>query len=302
MRIRHGTTTPVIDSTEWNQNHVLAAHDLGSVSGVVAIDPNNGSLQTAMLVGDTTFTLPPVPAGTTENLTLLVRQDFTGGHIIVLPGAGTVGDIAPINADSFARSLIFLVGAGSEGWFRYSSHWIDPTPPPSGGGGGSGSGWLTRIHNTTQTLANDTNDHLWFQTISASVALEANSLYEFDGCFRSLNGTTSHGLRMFLSLSPGLTGEWSAIGAKAAANGEATAQRFGAFNNFDTSRLVTTASTVGGNIVYIKGTVRTTTEAFMHPHVRQSAASGSFVVQPGTYFKVRRLGGSAFVVDGWELW
>jgi hypothetical protein len=61
-------------------------------------------------------------------------------------------------------------------------------------------------------------------------------------------------------------------------------------NTFNTARNVTTASTVGGNVVRVKGVIITTTAGSLQPRVAQTAASGSFVVQIGTFFKVRRVG------------
>jgi hypothetical protein len=51
-------------------------------------------------------------------------------------------------------------------------------------------------------------------------------------------------------------------------------------------------------VFWIKGTVITGSAGNLTPRVAQSAASGSFTVQPGTYFKVRRLGADTFVNSG----
>jgi len=146
-------------------------------------------------------------------------------------------------------------------------------------------------------MANDTTVQNWF-TSAGGLPLDANSTYEFEGNFFSLNGTTSHGLNMQFAAIAGATIQWNAIGTKGIATTEATALRKVSPVTFATNRLVTTASAVGGNRVRVWGTVRTTTAGTLIPRVAQSAASGSFVVQPGTYFKARRIGANTLTNTG----
>jgi hypothetical protein len=137
----------------------------------------------------------------------------------------------------------------------------------------------------------------WFAT-AGGLPLDANSTYELEGLFFSLNGATSHGLNMQFAAIAGGTIQWDAIGSKVTATAQATAHRSVGTNTFATNRLVTTASTVAGNLVRVWGTVRTGAAGTLIPGVAQSAASGSFTVQPGTYFKARRLGADTLTNTG----
>lgn len=110
MRLRHLTTEAVVGGTEWNENHVLAAHSLGSISGSVSITLDNGSVQSGTLTGTTTFTLPSVASGTTEHLTLILGN--TGSHSITITGATWVTGAAPDLDDD---CIIVLRGTAA-GW------------------------------------------------------------------------------------------------------------------------------------------------------------------------------------------
>lgn len=142
---------------------------------------------------------------------------------------------------------------------------------------------------TNITLTNNTTMQNWFASPD-SISLEANSDYELEGYFVSTNGTTSHGLNMQFAALSGATIQWTAIGAKTVAATQATAVRTTTTDTFNTSRNVTTASTVGGNSVLIKGVIKTTTAGSLRPQVAQSANSGSFTVLAGTFFRVRKAG------------
>ena len=163
--------------------------------------------------------------------------------------------------------------------------------------GGGGSSWAIRILNATQAMVDDTSIQDWFTTASG-LLLDADSTYEFEGNFFSLNGTTSHGLNMRFAAIAGAAIQWNSIGTKGIATTEATAHRSIGTNALATNRLVTTASTVGGNRVRVWGTIRTGAAGTLIPQVSQSAASGSFTVQPGTYFKARRIGSNTLTNTG----
>jgi hypothetical protein len=158
--------------------------------------------------------------------------------------------------------------------------------------------WAERRLTATVTLANDTTMQNWFGSTATSCALDANSTYEFEGLFMSINGTTSHGLNMEFAAVSGATIRWTSIGSKVTFTAQATAFRHVMTNTFNTARNVTTASTVGGNVVRVKGVIITTTAGSLQPRVAQTAASGSFVVQIGTFFKVRRVGSDTLTNTG----
>lgn len=111
MRLRHKTTTAVIGGTQWNEDHTLAAHSLGDVSGSVVIDLANGSVQTGTLTGNVTFTLPTVSAGTTEHLTLILTNDGTVGRAVTITGIQWIGGAAPtFDTAASAKNIIVLRG------------------------------------------------------------------------------------------------------------------------------------------------------------------------------------------------
>jgi hypothetical protein len=175
--------------------------------------------------------------------------------------------------------------------------WNGSAWAPATVSGGGGATWATRILNATQALTNNTTMQDWFAT-AGGLPLLANSTYEFEGHFFSLNGATSHGLNMQFAAIAGAAIQWNAIGSKVNVTTQATALRYTATNTFATNRLVTTASTVAGNVVRVWGTVVTATAGTLIPRVAQSAASGSFTVQPGTYFKARRIGADTLTNTG----
>lgn len=165
---------------------------------------------------------------------------------------------------------------------------VDITINASGGGGGVI--YAQRTLTADETKVNDTSVQNWFASDNR-LLLDANSIYEFEGTFVSLNGTTSHGLNMQFDAITGATIRWTAIGAKVTETTQATALRFTMTNTFNTNRNVTTASTVGGNLVWISGLIITgASSGYFSPKVAQTAASGSFVVKAGTYMKVRKVG------------
>lgn len=116
MRLRHKTTTAVITGTHWNEDHVLAAHALGNISGAVTIDLGNGITQSGTLTGNVTFTLPTLAAGVSEHLTLRLTNDATGGRAITITGIQWLTGTAPaFDTAANAKNAISLNGT-SDGW------------------------------------------------------------------------------------------------------------------------------------------------------------------------------------------
>lgn len=111
MRLRHKTTTAVIGSAQWNEDHTLAAHALGNITGAVTIGLANGCVQTGTLTGNVTFTLPAVAAGTTEHLTLILTNDSAAGRAVTITGIQWVGGTAPtFDTAAAAKNIIVLRG------------------------------------------------------------------------------------------------------------------------------------------------------------------------------------------------
>ena len=111
MRLRHEDTEAVITGEKWNKNHVLAAHELGNITGSVSLTLDNGSVQTGTLTGNVTFALPTVAAGTTEHLTLILTNDATAGRAVTITGIQWVGGTAPtFDTAASAKNIIVLRG------------------------------------------------------------------------------------------------------------------------------------------------------------------------------------------------
>lgn len=156
---------------------------------------------------------------------------------------------------------------------------------------------MERRITANETKANDTTTQPWFLTANG-VPLDANSTYEFEGYFVSTNGATSHGLNVQFDAISGANIQWSSIGRKTVAGTQATAVRLVDSNTFNTNRNVTTASTVAGNGVDVRGTIRTTTAGTFAPRVSQTAASGSFTALIGTFMRVRKIGTNTLTNTG----
>jgi lysophospholipase L1-like esterase len=161
----------------------------------------------------------------------------------------------------------------------------------------SSDGWSERRLVSDEARTNDTSVQNWFAS-AGSVPLLANSTYEFEGELFMLNGATSHGLNLLFAALAGATIQWEAIGAKVNQTTQAIALRMAMSNTFNTARNVTTASTVTGNVVKVRGVIETTTAGNFTPQFSQSAASGSVTVLAGTFMKIRRVGSNAFVNSG----
>lgn len=120
MRLRHKTTTAVITGTQWNEDHALAAAALGALGATHTVDLTSGSVQRGTLDANVTITLPAIPAGTTEHLTLILTNDATPGRsITITSGAGFdwITGVAPTLDDAAsARNILFFRGTDGEGW------------------------------------------------------------------------------------------------------------------------------------------------------------------------------------------
>jgi len=116
VKLRHKTTTAVIGEAQWNEDHAIGTHALGTLGATVTIDLANGSLQTGTLGANLTITLPAVTAGTTEHLTLLLTNDATAGRSVTITGIVWIGGTAPtFDTAASMRNVIVLRGT-SAGW------------------------------------------------------------------------------------------------------------------------------------------------------------------------------------------
>lgn len=116
MKLRHKTTTATIGETQWNEDHTLATHALGTLGATVTIDLANGSLQTATLGANLTITLPSVAANTTEHLTLLLTNDGTAGRSVTITDIKWVTGTAPTFDTGASKTNIIVLRGTSAGW------------------------------------------------------------------------------------------------------------------------------------------------------------------------------------------
>jgi hypothetical protein len=119
MKLRHKTTTALIGGTQWNEDHSLPTHSLGSLGSTETIDLANGSVQIGTVDATVTITLPSIPTGTTEHLTLFLTNSGAGNAITITSAAGFewLGGVAPeLNDADAARNVLVFRGADGQGW------------------------------------------------------------------------------------------------------------------------------------------------------------------------------------------
>ena len=123
MKLRHKTTTAVIGGTQWNEDHTRPRHALGDLPAAVTLDLANGSVQSGTVVGNTAITLPAIPAGMAEHLTLFLTNDDTGpDHAITVQGDTGVsftwaaGAAPALDGANLARNVLVFTGTDTEGW------------------------------------------------------------------------------------------------------------------------------------------------------------------------------------------
>lgn len=119
MKLRHKTTTAVIGATQWNEDHSVPIHALGALGATETIDLANGSVQTGTVDANVTITLPAIPAGTTEHLTLILTNWGGPWAITVESAAGFVwltGTAPTLGTATGNRNVLVFRGVDGDGW------------------------------------------------------------------------------------------------------------------------------------------------------------------------------------------
>ena len=119
MKLRHKTTTATIGGTQWNEDHSVPLYAIGALGAAETIDLANGSVQTGTVDASVTITLPSIPAGTTEHLTLILTNSGGPWAIAMASGAGFewIGGTAPtLGTATGERNVLVFRGADGEGW------------------------------------------------------------------------------------------------------------------------------------------------------------------------------------------
>ena len=119
MKLRHKTTTATIGGAQWNEDHSVPIHALGALGSAETIDLANGSVQTGTVDASVMITLPAIPPGTTEHLTLILTNSGGPWAITVESAAGFVwltGTAPTLGTAAGNRNVLVFRGADGSGW------------------------------------------------------------------------------------------------------------------------------------------------------------------------------------------
>lgn len=130
-----GTSTTQLATTAFVQAAVGASLFSANATGATTVDAANGAVQILTLTGNATFTLAAVAPGAAVTLTLILKQDATGGRTVTWPptvdwGGGSAPTLSTAgDADDIVT--LFTVDGGTTKWFGFQQN-------ASGGGGAAG--------------------------------------------------------------------------------------------------------------------------------------------------------------------
>ena len=113
--IVHRTDDGVISGAEWNETHIISAGVLADVSGAVTLNPADGAVQRATLVGAVTLSLPLVTSGETQSITLILTNGAGFGSVTV-SGVKWIGGAAPEFGDELGDVNVLTLLGTSGGW------------------------------------------------------------------------------------------------------------------------------------------------------------------------------------------
>lgn len=98
-----GDTTPVVTTTSWT----------GTVSVLASWLP---SVRHVTLTGNVTLTMPTPPALISGTITLMLKQDATGGRTVTVRGARTSHGVAPVHTGTANTTDIWHLLWDGQGW------------------------------------------------------------------------------------------------------------------------------------------------------------------------------------------
>ena len=167
-----------------------------------------------------------------------------------------------------------------------STPWL---PVQTGPSGLLQPGSPVKVISANQTLTNNTSFQDWFLA-DPSFTLEPNASYTMDAVFFCNTGASNHDFEMRFANIVGGSIRWTAIGSKGLDGAMASAIRMKSANTFAVGQEVTNSNNTPGGRVVLSGVVTTGGGGgVLTPQVRQSSSSGTFVVLPGTYFRITRI-------------
>lgn len=94
-------------------------HALGALGSTETIDLANGPVQTGTVDANVTITLPSIPSGKAEHLTLILTNSGGPWAITIASAAGFVwltGTAPTLDTASAARNMLVFRGADGSGW------------------------------------------------------------------------------------------------------------------------------------------------------------------------------------------
>jgi hypothetical protein len=94
----------------------------GSTSGAVALNMENGNIQTITVTGSTTLSITnPTPSGDHCAVTVIITQDGTGSHVVTLPTANWAGASSPTlsTGPNDIDILTFVTLDAGSTWFGF---------------------------------------------------------------------------------------------------------------------------------------------------------------------------------------
>lgn len=272
-----------------------------SASGITSLNSQTGATQVFAKTDDTNVTI-----GITSSANVhTYAMGWSGQLAIARGGTGQSTASAAYDALSPMTTTGDLVRQGNTGAQRVAIGSTGDVLTVVGGlpawQAPSAGEWpeIYRILQSAQNVNNDGNSQPWYPTNSV-VSLEADTLYEFWGTLRLLTGTTSSGIRVGFDLGTvGITQiAYMAIGVKRTMSQAGTTSQM-TMSNSVTNVQVTAANTTGGGVIYVRGTLRTSTAGTFGPSFSFTAAPGGTPqVQHGTWFAMKRIGDAATATRG----
>lgn len=104
-----------VTEAEWTGGHQLLATHLGTISGSVTLDVADGPKQLAEIDDALLLSLPVLPYGVSEQITLILTNDGAE-HAVVVTGVKWVHGSAPdLDDDDEAQNILIFSGT-SDGW------------------------------------------------------------------------------------------------------------------------------------------------------------------------------------------
>lgn len=176
--------------------------------------------------------------------------------------------------------------------------WTGVLPVARGGTGlSTAKSVLRRCLDADATGVNGTSAQPWFPTLGTAT-LASSKLYRFSGLLALTHGTTS----MAAALNFGGTATYTILQSTNSIrriDGQVGNTSHRAWRSSAADLVISPASTVGGGVYLIDGTLRCTVQGTFIPQFVFSAAPGGTVTtKAGSFFELVEWGSNTFTVEG----